>query len=499
MGYIYCNGFALVFSVAAICAVLIGPFILVCLGRPTWRKQIATLAIVHLAFSLLSFLAAFVLAGYITAQVNAPPFNCANLKCEEGGVPCSAYTVRRNGTIYACVDHASGSFREVGSSNSTLGACSRGGGQSILRPLFELVLDPAVAQLNNDTFGDGHEGETPEVVCRDYRYLANNSFPDGGPVFDKLSDTRGTQTAKACFVLLDAISISPLNPDPQGPAKFRWHNIRPHAHALWCSTDRSIIGPGWLPLTLRTGLSLMPPEALLGTPYADLFEVSNAPEPYALEGPGGPRCPRFNFNTTVSIGDFGPGLEEAGSNPINMAALQLIPEEHNAWDEVTGVAKYDFPGDHAYCNSQVQSQKVNQVFWYADSLGWDRSGYLLKPSRYGEDVDSAVCLDRPYNSTPTNNRPLQGAKLYASLRYQCSSLSKGVLCDFGVDPPLAVDPDGSYLSKSNLWNLPDVVLNGTFQTARSVEWAVRGMVVAAVVSNAVSVITLTCWVGPPDW
>ena len=56
VAYVCCNGFALVFSVAAIMAVLVGPIILVCMDRPNWRLQIALLAIIHLAFSLASFL-----------------------------------------------------------------------------------------------------------------------------------------------------------------------------------------------------------------------------------------------------------------------------------------------------------------------------------------------------------------------------------------------------------------------------------------------------------
>lgn len=93
MAYICCNGFALVFSVAAIAAVLMGPIVLVCFKRPTWRKQIAILAIIHLTLSLLSLLGAFACADFVTASVNAPPFKCGNLKYEDDGVPCSAYTL----------------------------------------------------------------------------------------------------------------------------------------------------------------------------------------------------------------------------------------------------------------------------------------------------------------------------------------------------------------------------------------------------------------------
>ena len=491
MAYIVCNGFALVFSVAAIVAVLIGPIILVCMDQKTWRKQIAILAIIHLVLSLATFVAAFALTGFLTASVSAPLFNCGNLKCQEGGVPCSAYTLRRNGDICARYNMTSDAFEEVNIFNDSGNSCSTGESRNQTRPRYELLLDPVLAQLNNRTFGSNRSGETlgADVVCRDYRYLSNDSFLDGRPIFGALTDTRGQPIKRTCLVLLDANFNSNFQSDPQGSARLGWQAVRPNAHTLWCSTNMSSLGPGYLPLTLRTGLKLMAsgaPDALLGTLYKDLAETSRGPDLYALGEGGGLRCPTFSINTNISVGDLSRGPK------ANMTALPLISEGNNAWDE-NGDAGYDFLGDHVSCNSEEQSEKFNQVFWYADSLGWDRSGVLFRPSKNGEYVDPALCQDREYNASWTRYHPLQGAKLYASLQDQCSSLSRGVLCDYGVSPPLAVSPDGTYLSKRNMPDLPDVVIFGSPQTATSVAWAVIGMLIALAVANILSVGFLVCW------
>ncbi|KAK9839429.1 hypothetical protein WJX81_001628 [Elliptochloris bilobata] len=70
--YVACDGFALVFSVAAIMAVTCGPCILIRMDKDddplSWRKQIATLGLGHVVLSLLFLLAAFTCAGFITTS-----------------------------------------------------------------------------------------------------------------------------------------------------------------------------------------------------------------------------------------------------------------------------------------------------------------------------------------------------------------------------------------------------------------------------------------------
>ena len=496
VAYVCCNGFALVFSVAAIVAVLVGPIILVCLDRPNWRVQIAVLAIIHLAFSLASFLAAFALAGFITASVNAPALNCGNLKCEEGGVPCSAYTLRSSEAIYARYNETSSKVEEVGTYNQSWYTLPHS--EVFSRRLFELVLDPVIAQLNNDTFGDARTWETPgkDVVCRDYNYLALSSFPDGHSLFNRLNDINGKAIDRTCLVLLEHTLVSDLHYSylAQGSARWGWKFLKPNAHTLWCSTNTTNLGPGWLPLTMQTGLSLLHnciPEAYDDAQYDNVtvLPAQQAASMYAIdEGGGRQGCPNLQFSKSAST-------PVAGLWPrLNVSALQLLSDNDNAWNG-NGDAKYKFgPGDHAFCNLQMQTKrKFARVLAYAGSLGWDRSGVLFRPSRNGEYVDPALCQNMPHNSSVSDNHPLRSAKLYASLRFQCSGLEKGVLCDFGVDPPLAVSPDGRYLSKRNMPDLPDVVVFGSPQTATSVELAVIGMVIAVLVSNLISITFLACW------
>ena len=462
--FIVCNGFALVFSVAAIVAVLIGPIILVCLDRLTWRKQIAILAIIHLTLSLVSLVIAFAAAGFVTASVNPPDLNCGNLKCKDGGVPCSAYSVRANGYAGYVINDGF-AMEGLGIYNESWFHVNYTGGtrdRSILWPSQELVLDPVVARLNNDTFGSAQLNEIPgnDVVCRDYRYVTNNSYtePWVGPVFGVLNDTHGRPINKTCLILLDT-SFDQAAGYIDSPRRAFQHN----PHTLWCSTNMSNIGLGWLPLTLYTGISL------LGWLRPDTFNstVKGMYSTNALEGVGyayaggtgvGGRlgCPNLPFNKsapTFNAGRFGI----AG---LYMDALQLIPEDDNAWSGENGDANYNIPGDYTKCY-EGKSSKFQPVFWYADMLGWDRSGVLFRPSKNGKRADNTICGESNFTPKRTNDHPLHGAKLYASLRYQCSSLSKGVLCDFGMDPPLAVSPDGTYLSKRNMPDLRNIVIFGS--------------------------------------
>lgn len=72
VAYIYLNGFAMVFSTAAIAVVTFGPFLLMALSRASWRKQVVNVGLVHLLLSLLTLLAAFACAGFVVALVDPP-------------------------------------------------------------------------------------------------------------------------------------------------------------------------------------------------------------------------------------------------------------------------------------------------------------------------------------------------------------------------------------------------------------------------------------------
>lgn len=70
---------------------------------------------------------------------------------------------------------------------------------------------------------------------------------------------------------------------------------------------------------------------------------------------------------------------------------------------------------------------------------------------------------------------------YASLQYQCSQISSGVLCDYSVDPPLSVDAEGRYLNKHSLSEQVRYVYI-TSLTTTSVEYAVIAMLAVAFVT-----------------
>ena len=85
------NGFALVFAVAAIVAVTLGPALLVWHDpRGPWRNKVVRVGLFHLCLSLVAFTGAFAASGFVTALVNPPLTSCGLIKCSEGGVPCSA-------------------------------------------------------------------------------------------------------------------------------------------------------------------------------------------------------------------------------------------------------------------------------------------------------------------------------------------------------------------------------------------------------------------------
>ena len=218
IAFIITNGFALVFSVAAIVAVLLGPYILLRQRRLHWRQPVVNLGLCHLLCSLASLLAAFALAGFITASVGAPPVSCAKITCDRGGVPCSPYT-------------------KTGS---------------------DLVLDPAVAQLNNRTFfgsAQNYSADTP-VVCQDYNLIAYST--SGGPCegpHARLLDTFGYERVTSCYYFLATALVPPLHSTSVTSAQSS--RRKPNPLTMWCSADRAAVGPGYIPLNMGTAYRLL--------------------------------------------------------------------------------------------------------------------------------------------------------------------------------------------------------------------------------------------------
>ena len=226
------NGFSLVFSVAAIVAVLVGPYILIMQQQLHWRQPVVNLGLCHLLCSLASLLAAFALAGFITASVGAPPLSCAKITCDRGGVPCSTYTP-----------------------------------QASLTGAYDLGLDPVVAQLNNKTLSGSAQSYSADsqVVCHDYNYIAcsPNVTMEFGQQFASnvpLLDTFGHDYGTSCYYLFTTVRF----PGSYGSttsvlsAQSSWRTLfTPNPLTMWCSADKAAVGPGFIPLNTETAYRLL--------------------------------------------------------------------------------------------------------------------------------------------------------------------------------------------------------------------------------------------------
>ena len=205
VAYFVLNGFALVFSVAALCAVTWGPYVLMWCKLSTWRTRVVNLGLAHLAISLASLLGAFVCAGFVTASVGAPELNCGNLRCSEGGVPCSPFKY----------GHGIGPFHNNYQ-------------PEVLWWPNGFTLDATLVKLNNATFGDlkgnnagitwGVVPQNESVVCHSYAHIAKFSNPDNlarkacyprcATPFDGqrdgiLNDAHDMPVNKSCLMLVD--------------------------------------------------------------------------------------------------------------------------------------------------------------------------------------------------------------------------------------------------------------------------------------------------------
>ena len=285
VAYFLLNGFALVFSVAALCAVTWGPFVLIWRRVSTWRTRVVNLGLAHLAVSLASLLGAFACAGFVAASVGAPEVSCGNLRCTEGGVPCSPFSVRSDGLLYV------GIYGWVPS---------------------HYALDPV--RLNNATFADlkarSAPGGTPAgaggvgqgVVCYSYSHVAAlsdlvnmtgkacaprcASQYDGQHGAGSLYDADGGPINTTCFVLADPNAAS-LSFEP---------SLNPYTY--WCSLNGSGLGPGWLPLQWGAAAQLL---ETAGPGYfedynntLDVYNERVTNDGYAINGPqgqGASSCP----------------------------------------------------------------------------------------------------------------------------------------------------------------------------------------------------------------
>ncbi len=110
--FLLLNGTAFMLSVASVIVVTAFPLIL---NRTP--HQAAWWGGVLLLLSMVAFIAACVLAGFVTVNYRAPDASCANLHCADGGVQCNTYAVSVNGIGIFTLEPTVGVLNNMGTSN----------------------------------------------------------------------------------------------------------------------------------------------------------------------------------------------------------------------------------------------------------------------------------------------------------------------------------------------------------------------------------------------
>ena len=445
VGYFVLNGFALVFSVAALCAVTWGPFVLMWCKQSTWRTRVVNMGLIHMAVSLASLLGAFACAGFVAASVGAPELTCGNIKCTDGGVPCNAFTiVTANESLF---------------------------GEYVPWEPLTYKLDPVLAHLNNASFGafkDSYAlGLSPEnadisgkdVLCHSYSYVAtlqdlrrfNESACGPGCAYTEDWKTRDVELYdaddkiinKSCFVLADELMFRRRSDNP---------------HTFWCSLHGLGIGPGWLPLHLDTAEDLL--EIASPTYHRISKEGSFTKDRYAISLPKGQgaSCPQVeDYEQLAKPLLYEPVIPAFGFSPKGVTLL---------------VNHSTLRGPVGLCDLLPDALN-DKVLRYASVLGggssaWYRCKHFKRYAEYVGDPKAVFGNDTEVG-------------YYAFLQYQCRQVSNGVLCDYSVDPPLAVDAEGRYLNKHSLSEQVRYIYV-TSLTTTSVEYAVTAMLAVAFVT-----------------
>ena len=405
--FVVLNSAALAFSSAAIVAVVLGPWVLILQKREAWRRQAVQLGIFNAGVSLLALLAAYICAMLIRAAVGKPDPSCARLLCSAGGVPCSPYSVR---------------FNSGASIGTTAAQSSRNVVNLTSLADVELLLDSSLVSLNRQQLADGRSPEhwADTVVCHHYGLIVNNSLANGTDLRVPDVGTNGNTTINPCFVLLGSTAFQgPFN-DQDG------HAFRPDTRTLWCSPNRDIIGPGWLPLTLNNA------SMLVGS-SANFLEQGYAMTSAGLSGTakvcpsakllGSSRLVFMNLTLSQHVSVQAHDLLQNVSfqSSVGCGAVLLYDPNFTQYLGILGglQALHFFCEGNGHCDKQLWDQIIGS-----------------------------------FNTTLPNNQPLHGAVPYEALRYRCSGSCNsteshgGVFCDHSVNPPLAVDLAGRYLSAS---------------------------------------------------
>ena len=433
--YIVFNGFAMVFSTAAIVAVTFGPFFLVRWQRESWRKDVVNVGLTHLSFSLLTLLAAFASAGFIVAVVKPPAYNCGYVKCGDGGYQCALNESQASGA-------------------------------------WGFQLDPQVQKLNYAP--TGVIGTSSSLTCCNFNYISDGSAPWQGFASDSQN---GDSLAKgSCFVLVSmdyVLSNTSQKLDNSSITAAR------NGYTTWCINKAVSCS---VPINFQHAFDLYSPlDGNLKPPIDD----TNAYHDYlATYGS------HYNFSTQ------GTNLPSCDVQP-ELAEKALSAVQSDGQKQFQDFAEL-LPTS---CISDVGS---------STSPCTDKVSRYLRALRANDTDEVSRCQSytTSYYQIPSSVGPpslddlLLGCHMlwewqnYADLRYNCQQHTDGqfpTLCDYGdhqdrFEHPLAIDVNGSYLTKKDLVSGSPTIFVSPFVTPTTlpVQWGVIVMLIVAGFANAYS-------------
>ena len=535
--------FALVFAVAAIIAVTMGPAILIWQNpRGSWRTKVVRVGLLHLCLCLLAFMGAFACSGFVTALVRPPPANCALIKCTDGGVPCST----DQQIPFMFHDPA------VDATAAKIGTRA-------------WYLDAQLLQLNAAKFYLPNETAATDrapVICANYPTMSlcshsdsSNQYPYGSS-YNLFSPCGGNATLPEGLCICAAPQIQESV------------TIEDYGYTTWCSVvdiqgkpQNSLIGSRLL-VTAPQVYNLMKVLAFQQTncsstqglggvldaihemqrvlkdvkfgPWASgpcfsnqawahmpalasLFGLLRIPHSVPLLPPQKttPSGLYYTWSSLYQDPQTRFYIEVLGGNTGNgvLVAFPIIPLCWEAGNKAGLDCTDAYPFSQAnamqsdakntsnpYClahsiqkdSSQWEYGQPGCPFYEQDDkpdYGWGGYGLL--------ELDPAYSRGGPASSTwasclEESGGPLSNATSYATLRYVCSN---GVLCDKGdvmhpLKEPLAVDPQGQFLTRNDVikYSGQDITVSAT---TRQLQWSVIAMLIVAVCANLLSVLWLT--------
>lgn len=466
--YIYFNGFAMVFSTAAIAVVTFGPYLLIRRGRSSWRKRVVKVGLFHLAFSLITLLAAFACAGFVVALVAPPALNCANIVCGKGGISC-------------VLDGQPPSLHSAGP--STLDS--------------ELILDPQVEYLNQDVLIGPTSNRSlnthGSITCCNYAFVQVSK--DSDPCF-AMASTYGQG--------IPYVPGSKSIPQRYGYTTWCKYRLTSSSHRSedFCQNIPLMFGDAYglfrdvLHVNLTWDPTLQPGiedsnEAPL---FSDNFNRSHMDAfSFYEDHSRATALYRVQNGTNTTFCPLQPELAHSpvalNSSQLSETYIALVCTYNHTHGDRPGVCRDPRKSDGSFQRSPDERRWVSQKSkMRRGCLVGCEKGMNRSEIQTNEDTQLGGFNDS------CNQAEMCDWHNHLGLRYQCSGGPNPTLCDYGpiddpLKPPLAVDLNKKYMTKKTLAEYPDVYI-APGQTTDQVRTGVMVMLVVASVANVVSFVTL---------